>query len=270
MQGRPGPRRLRTGERCNWGPQAGGRTASSRPPPSRPREPSPFFSRPSPKTPQFWGRWLPPWAARRGRMRLRPRFLPSGAAPREGEGVWCVWGFPLPTQPLGWGGGDAAPPPPGRALRHGEGPLPPPPLRLFPPRSPHRFPPSPPGAKWTRLPLAPVCGPERTIASRGGGGRTKGRGQFHRLKEGGSNLPPPHGGMGAGGKKGGERIRRLKFKGERKGPREGEGKEGRDAAEHSGAAGRDTAGTSRPHPPLSPGMKAGEEEEEAEGGGGEA
>lgn len=185
MQGRPGPRRLRTGERCNWGPQAGGRTASSRPPPSRPREPSPFFSRPSPKTPQFWGRWLPPWAARRGRMRLRPRFLPSGAAPREGEGVWCVWGFPLPTQPLGWGGGDAAPPPPGRALRHGEGPLPPPPLRLFPPRSPHRFPPSPPGAKWTRLPLAPVCGPERTIASRGGGGGED---------EGERTVPSPQGG----------------------------------------------------------------------------
>lgn len=182
----------------------------------------------------------------------------------------CV-GVPTPhaTPRVGWGGCRPSPPRPRPAARGGAAA--PPPLRLFPPRSPHRFPPSPPGAKWTRLPLAPVCGPERTIASRGGGGgRTKGRGQFHRLKEGGSNLPPPHGGMGAGGKKGGERIRRLKFKGERKGPREGEGKEGRDAAEHSGAAGRDTAGTSRPHPPLSPGMKAGEEEEEAEGGGGEA
>lgn len=120
---------------------------------------------------------------------------------------------PPPTELLMGSGGDTSSPScPGRALRRGEVP------RIAHPR-PQPFPAAPSLLTNTTPPNGQMDAPAHRACVQ--------RGVYHYVTAGGtredssiasrrgaSNLPSPHGGMGAGGK-GGERICRVKFKGDR-------------------------------------------------------
>lgn len=220
-----------------------------------------FWAGPNPSA---VGRWLPPGPRRQS------RFHPSRAAPGLGGRASSFQQRlrPPPTQPLtGSGGAAASPSPPGRALRRGEGPRAAPPPTAFSRRalSPYHLPPPPPGPNGRARPQR-LCA-TRSVPLPYGEGEEKEGGQFHRFKAG-CNLPSPHGGMGAGGK-GGERIGRVKFKGEREGPEKEKEKEkgelpGRAAPPARAAAGMRRAVPPPPSPLFPPGMTAEAGDGEAE------
>lgn len=161
-----------------------------------------------------------------GRAKMAPAGTEAAVAlpPEQSSPPASGEGRPPPIQPLARsGGGAASPSPPGRALRRGEAPRTAPPPTAFSRRalSPHHLPPPPPGPNGRARPQR-LCA-TRSVPLPYGEGEEREGGQFHRFKAG-CNLPSPHGGMGAGGK-GGERIGRVKFNGEREGPEKGKEKE---------------------------------------------
>lgn len=183
-------------------------------PPRSAEEPPPFLGQI--RSPSALWKMAPAWTARRADA--AEAALPPGEDPPHHPISWsCCQAPTCPScKPLG-GEATASPPPrPRPAARGGAAHRPAasvsPPPTLPASIVPFTAPPFP-RVKWTRLSLASACGAERTIASWGEDREER----TVPSPQGGSNLPPPHGGMGGGREEIGSAASRSKANGKERG-----------------------------------------------------